>query len=148
MNRVVNYPTGTARRSATNVEGFPMAGKTGTVQVRRITKAERDQGVRKNEELPWKFRDHALFVGFAPVANPRYAVSVVVEHGGGGSSMAAPIARDVLMEAHRRNSAGIGAAIAERAPTRRSAEGTTKNDAPGRQQTRTAPDTGNQGQGT
>ncbi|MGJ3258392.1 MAG: penicillin-binding protein 2 [Rhodospirillales bacterium] len=112
MNRVVNHPTGTARRSATGVEDFPMAGKTGTVQVRRISKLEREQGVRKNEDLPWKYRDHALFIGFAPVENPRYAISVVVEHGGGGSSTAAPIARDVLVEAYNRGSAGPGVAIA------------------------------------
>jgi penicillin-binding protein 2 len=112
MDEVVNGERGTARRSATKVDGFDMAGKTGTVQVRRITKAEREAGVRKNEDLPWRFRDHALFVGYAPVENPRYAVAVVVEHGGGGSSVAAPIARDVLVEAHRRGSAGPGALIA------------------------------------
>ncbi len=112
MDAVVNGQRGTARRSATKVDGFDMAGKTGTVQVRRINKAEREAGVRKNKDLPWKFRDHALFVGYAPVENPRYAVSVVVEHGGGGSSVAAPIARDVLIEAHRRGSAGPGALIA------------------------------------
>ena len=116
MNRVVNHPRGTARRSATGIDDFPMAGKTGTVQVRRISKLEREQGVRKNEQLPWRFRDHALFVGFAPAENPRYAVAVVVEHGGGGSSVAAPIASDVLVEAHRRNSAGPGALIAEPGP--------------------------------
>jgi penicillin-binding protein 2 len=80
-----------------------MAGKTGTVQVRRITKAERERGVRKNSELEWRDRDHALFVGYAPVRAPRYAVSVVVEHGGGGSSTAAPIARDILNEAQVRD---------------------------------------------
>ena len=78
-----------------------MAGKTGTVQVRRISKAEREVRVLKNHELPWKERDHALFVGFAPYDNPRFAVSVVVEHGGGGSSTAAPIARDILKEVQR-----------------------------------------------
>ena len=80
-----------------------IAGKTGTVQVRRITEAERRTGVLKKEDLPWKERDHALFVGFAPVDAPRYAVAVVVEHGGGGSSAAAPVARDVLTEALRRD---------------------------------------------
>jgi penicillin-binding protein 2 len=83
-----------------------MAGKTGTAQVRRITMAERLVGVKKNEDLPWEQRDHALFVAFAPVGAPRYAVAVVVEHGGGGSKVAAPIARDVLIEAQRRNSIG------------------------------------------
>ena len=106
MNDVVNSPRGTAYRSRIKEPEFAMAGKTGTVQVRRISKAEREKGVRKNEDLPWKVRDHALFVGFAPADNPRYAVSVVVEHGGGGSKVAAPIARDILAEAQRRGSAG------------------------------------------
>ena len=105
MNDVVNSPRGTAYRSRIKEPEFAMAGKTGTVQVRRISKAEREKGVRKNEDLPWKVRDHALFVGFAPADNPRYAVSVVVEHGGGGSKVAAPIARDILAEAQRRGSA-------------------------------------------
>jgi cell division protein FtsI/penicillin-binding protein 2 len=80
-----------------------MGGKTGTAQVRRISKKERETRVLKNNELPWKERDHALFVGFAPVDSPRYAISVVVEHGGGGSKVAAPIARDILELVQRRN---------------------------------------------
>ena len=76
--------------------------EAGSAQVRRITMAERLSGVRKNEDLPWKHRDHALFVAFAPVAAPRFAISVVVEHGGGGSAVAAPIARDILIEAQTR----------------------------------------------
>jgi len=108
MNRVVNSPRGTARRSEIKDPNFRMAGKTGTVQVRRITKSEREQGVIKNKNLPWERRDHALFVAFAPVDAPRYAVSVVVEHGGGGSSVAAPIARDVIIEAGRRQSVKPG----------------------------------------
>lgn len=102
MTRVVNEPIGTAFRSRIRAEGREMGGKTGTVQVRRITKAEREEGVRKNKDRQWKDRDHALFVGFAPVDAPRYAVSVVVEHGGGGSSTAAPIARDILLKAQER----------------------------------------------
>jgi penicillin-binding protein 2 len=82
-----------------------MAGKTGTSQVRRISKRERETRVLKNRERPWRDRDHALFVGYAPVGNPRYAVSVIVEHGGGGSKVAAPVARDILLEAQNRNSA-------------------------------------------
>ena len=105
MNEVVNSPHGTAHRSAITDPRYVMGGKTGTAQVRRITLAEREQGVRKNEDLPWARRDHALFVGFAPVENPRYAVSVVVEHGGGGSSVAAPIAKKILLSAQRRQSA-------------------------------------------
>jgi len=103
MASVTNSPRGTAYRSRIKKSGFEMGGKTGTVQVRRITKAEREAGVRKNHELPWNERDHALFVGYAPVKAPRYAVSVVVEHGGGGSSTAAPIAHDIMMEVQRRD---------------------------------------------
>ncbi len=106
MTDVVNSPYGTAFKSRIEESDFVMGGKTGTVQVRRITKAERKSGVVKNRDLPWEDRDHALFVGFAPVGKPRYAVAVVVEHGGGGSSVAAPIARDILLEAQRRESAG------------------------------------------
>jgi len=105
MHRVSNSPRGTAFRSRIKDPGMEMAGKTGTAQVRRISKAERDTRVRKNEEKPWEERDHALFVGFAPVHAPRYAVAVVVEHGGGGSKAAAPIARDILYETQIRDPA-------------------------------------------
>jgi penicillin-binding protein 2 len=108
METVVNAPTGTAYRARIKQPEFTMAGKTGTAQVRRITKQERDTRVIKNAELPWRQRDHALFVGYAPIAAPRYAVSVVIEHGGGGSSVAAPIGRDVLEEAQRRDAARPG----------------------------------------
>ena len=75
-----------------------MAGKTGTVQVRRISTKEREsvEGIIKNEDRPWNWRDHALYVGYAPMKNPRYAISVLVEHGGSGSSKAGPIARDIM----------------------------------------------------
>ncbi len=76
-----------------------MAGKTGTSQVRNITAAERAAGIVRNEDLPWERRDHALFVCYAPYETPKYAVAVVVEHGGGGSRAAAPIARDVMLRA-------------------------------------------------
>ena len=97
MFAVVNEKRGTAFASRIDDDAMSMAGKTGTSQVRRITKEERAAGVIKNEDLPWERRDHALFVGFAPYDNPRYAITVVVEHGGGGSSVAAPIARDIMM---------------------------------------------------
>ena len=99
MDEVTNGRGGTAYRSRIIAEGFQMAGKTGTSQVRNITKAERAAGVINNRDLPWERRDHALFVCFAPLEAPRYAVSVVVEHGGGGSTAAAPIARDVMLQA-------------------------------------------------
>ena len=108
MTDVVNSPMGTAFKARIKDQGFEMGGKTGTVQVRRITKAEREQGIRKNKDLPWKHRDHAIFVGFAPVSEPRYAAAVVIEHGGGGSSVAAPIARDIMREAQRRDGAPSG----------------------------------------
>ncbi len=73
-----------------------LAGKTGTAQVRRITMDEREGGVVKNKDLPWNERDHALFVGYAPVDDPQVAVAVLVQHGGGGSKVAAPIARDLI----------------------------------------------------
>lgn len=99
MNDVSNHRRGTAYRSRIVAEGHEMAGKTGTSQVRRITPEERAAGVTKNEDLPWERRDHALFVSFAPYDKPRYALSVVVEHGGGGSAAAAPIARDIMLQA-------------------------------------------------
>lgn len=102
MFRVVNDPTGTAYAARIAEAGMEMAGKTGSAQVRRITEAERLEGVQKNEDLPWKERDHALFVGYAPVASPRYAIAVVVEHGGSGAHEAAPIARDILRECQTR----------------------------------------------
>jgi len=114
MSDVVNSPYGTARKSRIKDTTHAMGGKTGTVQVRRISKAEREVGVIKNKDLPWKERDHALFVGFAPVHEPQYAISVVVEHGGGGSSVAAPIARDILIEAQRRGSARSGNVVGQR----------------------------------
>ncbi|MBL94190.1 MAG: penicillin-binding protein 2 [Magnetovibrio sp.] len=116
MSRVVNDPSGTAYKSRILIPDFLMGGKTGTVQVRRISAQERELGKKKNKDLPWKERDHALFVGFAPVDKPRYAISVVIEHGGSGSSKAAPVARDILMEAHSRNSSSSAIATAHNMP--------------------------------
>ena len=105
MDLVTNNRRGTAYRARIKEDGWEMAGKTGTSQVRRITMAERAAGITKNKDLPWRRRDHALFVAFAPVDNPRYACAVVVEHGGGGSTVAAPIVRDILTETQRRDPA-------------------------------------------
>ncbi|GAA6174119.1 penicillin-binding protein 2 [Sulfitobacter pacificus] len=99
MYEVVNDRRGTAYRNRIIADEWRMAGKTGTSQVRNITAAERARGVTRNADLPWERRDHALFVAFAPYDKPRYAVSVLVEHGGGGSTAAAPIARDVMLQA-------------------------------------------------
>ncbi|WP_419901228.1 penicillin-binding protein 2 [Kiloniella sp.] len=108
MDAVSNNPRGTAYKYRLKEEGWELAGKTGTAQVRRITLAERQAGVFKNEDLPWRRRDHGLFVAYAPVHNPRYACAVIVEHGGGSKS-AAPIARDILRETQRRDPARAAA---------------------------------------
>ena len=72
-------------------------GKTGTSQVRRISERQRELDI-KNKDLPWKFRDHSLFTGYGPVYNPEYAISVIIDHGGSGSSKAAPIAKKVMQK--------------------------------------------------
>ena len=72
-------------------------GKTGTSQVRRISERQRELDI-KNKDLPWKFRDHSLFTGYGPVSNPEYAISVIIDHGGSGSSKAAPIAKKVMQK--------------------------------------------------
>lgn len=99
MQMVSNYSRGTAYSSRIALAEMQMAGKTGTSQVRNISAAERARGVTSNADLPWERRDHALFVAFAPYEAPRIACSVVVEHGGGGSTAAAPIARDIVLRA-------------------------------------------------
>lgn len=104
MDTVVNNKKGTAYGSRIEDPAMAMGGKTGTAQVKRITKADRVAGI-KNEDLIWKHRHHALFVGYAPLDNPRYVASVVVEHGIGGSRTAAPIARDLLLEVQKRDPA-------------------------------------------
>ncbi|WP_299353790.1 penicillin-binding protein 2 [uncultured Shimia sp.] len=99
MFDVSNNRRGTAYGSRIIDDAARLAGKTGTSQVRNITAAERAAGVTRNEDLPWERRDHALFVNFAPMEDPKIAVAVVVEHGGGGSKAAAPIARDITLQA-------------------------------------------------
>jgi penicillin-binding protein 2 len=99
MYEVVNGQHGTARQASLGDPQVALAGKTGTSQVRRISRAERATTVRKNEDKPWAERDHALFVAFAPYREPRYALAVVVEHGGSGAASASPIARDIMARA-------------------------------------------------
>ncbi len=99
MYDVVNSPMGTARKSAIKDERFEFAGKTGSSQVRRISSAQRALG--KTVSDLYEQKDHALFIAFAPADYPKYAVCVVIEHGGGGASVAAPIARNVLLETRR-----------------------------------------------
>ena len=98
LYQVVNDRNGTAYKSRIIQKNYRMAGKTGTSQVFTISEAERIQGIIPNEKRKWHRRDHALFVCYAPIENPKVAVSVVVEHGGGGSKVAAPIARDIVLQ--------------------------------------------------
>lgn len=93
MYRVTNTPQGTAFGSTIADAHYAFAGKTGTSQVRRLLVEGQDQ-----KKLPWEFRHHAWFVGYAPVHAPKYCCSVIIEHGGGGASAAAPVARDMLLK--------------------------------------------------
>ena len=94
MFKVVNEVKGTAYKSKSNQ--FSFSGKTGTSQVRRITVEERESEDFRKKEVEWKKRDHALFVGYMPSDKPKYAISVVIEHGGSGASAAAPIAKEIF----------------------------------------------------
>ena len=99
MSDATNTREGTAWAARVVDPALKIAGKTGTSQVRNITAAERARGVTRNEDLPRNRRDHALYVAYAPFDAPRIAISVVVEHGGGGAGVAAPIARDIVLRA-------------------------------------------------
>jgi penicillin-binding protein 2 len=99
--QAINSPEGTAYAMRIPIRGQEMGGKTSTSQVRRISMQERKTGIRQGASLPWQFRDNALFVGFAPIDQPRYAVVALVEHGGWGGLAAAPIGRNLLMEIQR-----------------------------------------------
>jgi penicillin-binding protein 2 len=90
-----NEPMGTSYGSRHVKSEYIFAGKTGTAQIRSITEEERELKL-KQKDLPYKKRDHALFIAFAPYKNPRYAFSIVIEHGGSGSSNAAPIAKKII----------------------------------------------------
>ena len=94
MFQVVNENKGTAFKS--RLEDIKFAGKTGTSQVRRISLSERESDDFREKEQEWKNRDHALFVGYMPHDDPKYAISVIIEHGGSGASTAAPIAKQVF----------------------------------------------------
>jgi len=97
-----NEPMGTSYRSRLIKKGYIYAGKTGTSQIRRITEEERKLKL-KNKDLPYEKRDHALFIAFAPYKNPRYSISVVIEHGGAGSSGAAPVAKKIIKKVLERH---------------------------------------------
>ena len=97
-----NEPGGTSYRHRLENPKFTFAGKTGSSQIKRFTEAQREAEV-KQESLPYKDRDHALFVAFAPYKNPQYAISVLVEHGGSGGKTAAPIAKKVIKKVLERH---------------------------------------------
>ncbi|HEX4078888.1 MAG TPA: penicillin-binding protein 2 [Rhizomicrobium sp.] len=102
MNAVTNEPDGTAFRFRIPNPGLEMAGKTGTAQVRKISEAEHLRGVTKNQDLPWKLRDQFLFISYAPIEAPRYACSIVLEHGSIGHPHVEMV-RDILIHAQQRD---------------------------------------------
>jgi penicillin-binding protein 2 len=98
MYAVVNEPGGSAMKARLDLPNVQLAGKTGSAQVRRVSRWAREHGHFNSAQLPWEFRPHALFVCFAPYDAPRYAVAVVVEHGNAGAEIAAPLARDIMRD--------------------------------------------------
>jgi len=99
LDAVVQGSEGTARGSAISVRGQRMGGKTGTSQVHRITEEERERGVRTQDQLPWRLRNHGLFTGYAPTTNPKYVIATICEHAGGSGPAAratAQIMRELL----------------------------------------------------
>jgi penicillin-binding protein 2 len=118
MWAVVNEAGGTAPATKLADQRWQMAGKTGSSQVRRVSREQREQGNYDSSKLPWELRPHALFVAYAPYDAPRYAVSVVVEHGNAGGAAAGPIARDIMLDTLQRDPAGReelpGAKVAQR----------------------------------
>ncbi len=113
MWAVVNEVGGTAPVARIPGTGATMAGKTGSTQVRRVSREARERGF-KSENLPWEFRPHALFVCYAPYDAPRYAVSVVVEHGNAGAAAAAPLARDIMIDVLTRDPVNHGESPGQR----------------------------------
>ncbi len=90
-----NEVMGTSYRSRINDKKYQFAGKTGTAQVKKITEKDRELDL-KTFEIPYEERDHALYVAYGPYKNPRYALSIIIEHGGSGSSTAAPMAKKLF----------------------------------------------------
>jgi len=102
MFAATNEAGGTSFRSRYNDQKFMFAGKTGSSQIKRFTELQRELEI-KQKDIDYKDRDHALFVAFAPYSDPKYAISVVVEHGGTGSGSAAPIAKKVIKKVLERD---------------------------------------------
>jgi len=90
-----NEVRGTSYKSRIDDPKYQFAGKTGTAQVKRITKQDRELDL-DTSEIPYEERDHALYIAFGPYKNPRYAVSIVIEHGGSGGAVAAPLAKQLF----------------------------------------------------
>ena len=105
MWAVVNDPRGTAPLARLPLAGVQMAGKTGSAQVRRVSRWSREFGHFDSSKLPWEFRPHALFICYAPYDAPRYAISLVVEHGNAAAQVAAPLARDIMVDTLTRDPA-------------------------------------------
>ena len=101
MFKVVNEERGTAFKSRSNLLKF--SGKTGTSQLKKITLEERESEDFRKKKIEWKDNDHALFVGYMPSDEPKYSISVVIEHGGSGASVAAPIAKNIFNYLHKIN---------------------------------------------
>ena len=99
LYKAVNEEKGTAFKSRSGLYSF--SGKTGTSQVKKITIEERESDDFRKKLLNWKNRDHALFVGYMPAEQPKYAISVVIEHGGSGASVAAPITKNIFDYLHK-----------------------------------------------
>jgi len=120
MFAVVNEQGGTAPLARLPIPGMQLAGKTGSAQVRRVSRELREHGNFNSKNLPWEFRPHALFVAYAPYDAPRYAVALVVEHGNAGADVAAPLARDIMVDTLTRDPAsrsdGPGQKLADRGP--------------------------------
>ncbi len=90
-----NEQWGTSFSSRIDDPKYQFAGKTGTAQIKRITEVDRELDL-KTSQIPYEERDHALYVAFGPYKNPRYAVSIIVEHGGSGGVVAAPMAKKLF----------------------------------------------------
>ena len=111
MWAVVNEPGGTAPLARLADPAMQMAGKTGSAQVRRVSRELRESGHFDSQKLPWEYRPHALFVAYAPYDAPRYALAVMVEHGNAAAAVAAPIAREIMTEVLRRDPANRSEAL-------------------------------------
>ena len=104
LNSAVQEPRGTAYKlNYDNPEFVKIGGKTGTSQVIRIKESDREDDKYKSKEIQEKFIDHSVFVGYAPYDDPKYIASVIIENGGSGSSVAAPIAHNALNFAYKNN---------------------------------------------